>query len=175
MEESSDIDRLLGDQREPRLSRSCSLTDLPATLIWLDRTLAVFPIPGGHRSLGWLHLLRAHVLRQLDDADGSMISAAAAQTVFSQLGEQRGLAAVQKDRPRVDVELERYSLRIAVPTMRPPSAAGVHVSLLGGFSVVVNGRAVEDRWRLRKAKMLVKLLALAPGHRLHRDSVVDRL
>jgi DNA-binding SARP family transcriptional activator len=59
--------------------------------------------------------------------------------------------------------------------MRPPSAAGVHVSLLGGFSVVVNGRAVEDRWRLRKAKMLVKLLALAPGHRLHRDSVVDRL
>jgi hypothetical protein len=36
------------------------------------------------------------VLRQLDDADGSMISAAAAQRVFSQLGEQRGLAAVQR-------------------------------------------------------------------------------
>jgi hypothetical protein len=72
------------------------LTDLPATLIWLDRTLTRFPIPGAHRSLGWLHLLRAHVLRQLDDADGSMISAAAAQRVFSQLGEQRGLAALQR-------------------------------------------------------------------------------
>ena len=31
------------------------LADLPAALIWLDRALAVFPIPGGHRSLGWLH------------------------------------------------------------------------------------------------------------------------
>jgi hypothetical protein len=72
------------------------LADLPAALIWLDRALAVFPIPGAHRSLGWLHLLRAHVLRQLGDADGSIISADAAQTVFSQLGERRGLAAVQR-------------------------------------------------------------------------------
>jgi predicted ATPase/DNA-binding SARP family transcriptional activator len=72
------------------------LADLPAALIWLDRALAVFPIPGGHRSLGWLHLLRAHVLEQLGDLEGSMISAAAAQTVFSQLGEQRGLAVVQR-------------------------------------------------------------------------------
>jgi len=72
------------------------LADLPAALSWLDRALAVFPIPGGHRSLGWLHLLRAHVLRQLGDAEGSMISAVAAQTVFSQLGERRGVAAVQR-------------------------------------------------------------------------------
>jgi hypothetical protein len=43
------------------------------------------------------------------------------------------------------------------------SAAEVHVSLLGGFSVTVNGQPVPDRWRLRKAKTLVKLLALAPG------------
>ena len=40
----------------------------------------------------------------------------------------------------------------------------------GGFSVTVNGEPVPDRWRLRKAKTLVKLLALAPGHRLHRES-----
>jgi DNA-binding SARP family transcriptional activator len=55
------------------------------------------------------------------------------------------------------------------------SAAEVHVSLLGSFSVTVNGQPVPDRWRLRKAKTLVKLLALAPGHRLHRDVVVDTL
>jgi hypothetical protein len=47
--------------------------------------------------------------------------------------------------------------------------------LLGGFSVTVNGRPIDDRGRLRKAKTLVKLLALAPGHRLHRNTVVDRL
>src|SRR5436190_5723637 len=34
---------------------------------------------------------------------------------------------------------------------------------------------MDDHWRLRKAKTLVKLLALAPGHRLHRDAVVDVL
>ena len=54
------------------------------------------------------------------------------------------------------------------------SAAEVHVSLLGGFFVAVNGQPVPDRWRLRKAQTLVKLLALAPGHRLHREVVVDR-
>ena len=55
------------------------------------------------------------------------------------------------------------------------TAAEIHISLLGGFSVEVAGRLVEDHWRLRKAKTLVKLLALAPGHRLHRDVVVDLL
>ena len=34
---------------------------------------------------------------------------------------------------------------------------------------------MPDRWRLRKAKTLVKLLALAPRHRLHRDVVSERL
>lgn len=53
------------------------------------------------------------------------------------------------------------------------SAPDVRVSLLGGFSVTVDGEPVADRWRLRKAKTLVKLLALTPGHRLHRDVVID--
>ena len=55
------------------------------------------------------------------------------------------------------------------------SAAETSISMLGGFSVTVAGQPVADRWRLRKAKTLVKLLALAPGHRLHRDVVVDSL
>ncbi|MBI3974423.1 MAG: hypothetical protein HY332_24345 [Chloroflexi bacterium] len=33
----------------------------------------------------------------------------------------------------------------------------------------------EAAWRLRKAGSLVKLLALAPGHRLHREQVLDWL
>ncbi len=40
---------------------------------------------------------------------------------------------------------------------------------------MVAGQPVADRWRLRKAKTLVKLLALAPGHGLHRDVVVEIL
>jgi predicted ATPase/DNA-binding SARP family transcriptional activator len=50
------------------------------------------------------------------------------------------------------------------------------VSLLGGFSVATEGGVVEERaWRLRKAKALVKLLALAPERRLHRERLADLL
>jgi DNA-binding SARP family transcriptional activator/tetratricopeptide (TPR) repeat protein len=55
------------------------------------------------------------------------------------------------------------------------SATDVQVSLLGGFSLAIAGQPVPDPWRLRKAKTLVKLLGLAPRHRLHRDVVAERL
>jgi hypothetical protein len=46
----------------------------------------------------------------------------------------------------------------------------VRVWLLGGLRVSVGSRAItRDAWRLRKAAALVKLLALAPGHRMHRE------
>src|SRR5215213_1359432 len=52
----------------------------------------------------------------------------------------------------------------------------VRLRLLGDFSVWIGSRAVgEGAWHLRKAKSLVKLLALAPGHRLHREQVMDLL
>jgi DNA-binding SARP family transcriptional activator/pimeloyl-ACP methyl ester carboxylesterase len=52
----------------------------------------------------------------------------------------------------------------------------VEVQLLGGFAVRVDGSAVAaDAWPRRHAAALVKLLALAPGHRLHRDQVLDAL
>jgi DNA-binding SARP family transcriptional activator len=47
---------------------------------------------------------------------------------------------------------------------------------LGGLRVHVGARVIgETGWRLRKAKSLLKLLALAPGHRLHRDALADLL
>src|SRR5580765_993908 len=50
------------------------------------------------------------------------------------------------------------------------------VTLLGGFAAAVDGTAVPDTaWRLKKARELVKLLALARGHRLHREVVMDVL
>jgi predicted ATPase/DNA-binding SARP family transcriptional activator len=50
------------------------------------------------------------------------------------------------------------------------------IGLLGTFSVSLNGDAVpEDAWRLRKAKTLIKLLALAPEQRLHADQAAELL
>jgi predicted ATPase len=50
------------------------------------------------------------------------------------------------------------------------------VNLLGGFAAESGGTSVPDSaWRLRKAKELVKLLALADGHRLHREQAMDAL
>jgi predicted ATPase/DNA-binding SARP family transcriptional activator len=50
------------------------------------------------------------------------------------------------------------------------------VRLLGGFAVEVSGRRLEDRaWRLRRAKTLIKLLALTPERRLHREQLEDLL
>ena len=52
----------------------------------------------------------------------------------------------------------------------------VEIRLLGGFDLFVDGRPVPTRtWRLRKAKDVVKILALAPGHRRHRDEVIEAL
>ena len=52
----------------------------------------------------------------------------------------------------------------------------VRVRLLGGFVVRVGSKTVgRGEWRLRKAANLVKLLALAPDHRLHREWIMDRL
>jgi predicted ATPase len=52
----------------------------------------------------------------------------------------------------------------------------VSLTLLGGFSATVDGTPVaESAWRLKKARELVKLLALAPSHRLHREQVMDLL
>jgi predicted ATPase/DNA-binding SARP family transcriptional activator/DNA-binding CsgD family transcriptional regulator len=52
----------------------------------------------------------------------------------------------------------------------------VRAWLLGGFRVSVGARTITlDAWHLRKAGALVKLLALAPGHRMHREQAMDIL
>jgi len=52
----------------------------------------------------------------------------------------------------------------------------IRVSVLGGFGVDLDGRPVPDAaWRRNRARALVKLLALARRHRLHRDQVMDAL
>src|SRR4051794_24355796 len=52
----------------------------------------------------------------------------------------------------------------------------LRIRLLGGFSVERDGAVVAERaWRLRKARSLVKVAALAPGRRVHRDVVCELL
>jgi predicted ATPase/DNA-binding SARP family transcriptional activator len=53
---------------------------------------------------------------------------------------------------------------------------GLSIRLLGGFAVHAgNGAVPEGSWRLRKGKALVKLVALAPDRRLHRDQAAELL
>ncbi len=52
----------------------------------------------------------------------------------------------------------------------------VHIRLLGGFEVAVNGVPLPaEAWVRRQAASLVKLLALSAQHRLHREQVVEAL
>jgi DNA-binding SARP family transcriptional activator len=55
-------------------------------------------------------------------------------------------------------------------------AGDLRIWLLGGFRVELDGRPVTDEaWRRNRARALVKLLALAPDHRLHREQLMDGL
>ena len=61
-----------------------------------------------------------------------------------------------------------------VAASSPPERLKIH--LLGGFKIFIGDQVVDpDRWRLRKAQTLVKILALAPQHRLHREKLMDML
>ncbi len=64
----------------------------------------------------------------------------------------------------------------------PPTLQGgaapqtLRLWLLGGFGVSVGSRRIgKDEWHLRKARSLIKVLALAGGHRLHREQAMELL
>jgi predicted ATPase/DNA-binding SARP family transcriptional activator len=57
-----------------------------------------------------------------------------------------------------------------------PVKTSIHIQLLGGFKVWAGDRPLpDDTWRLRKGRSLVKLIALAPGHSMHRERVCELL
>jgi predicted ATPase/DNA-binding SARP family transcriptional activator len=52
----------------------------------------------------------------------------------------------------------------------------LRIRLLGAFQVTVGSRVLgAESWRRRKAAHLVKLLALAPGHAMHREQIMELL
>src|SRR5690242_2260528 len=76
-----------------------------------------------------------------------------------------------------DRRLPRYQ---SGPALTHTSSLGVRgvlrLRLLGDFAVEVDGREVPDAaWRRRKARTLVKLLALAPERTLHRDQLIEAM
>src|SRR5437764_3879399 len=55
-------------------------------------------------------------------------------------------------------------------------SAQLVLRLLGDYRVEIDGRGVpRDAWRQGRAAALIKLLALAPRHRLSRDEVIEAL
>ncbi len=62
-------------------------------------------------------------------------------------------------------------------TEQAPTAAGkLELRLLGSATIFVDGVMVEERqWTRRKSKALLKLLALAPQHQLHREQLIEHL
>jgi DNA-binding SARP family transcriptional activator len=82
-------------------------------------------------------------------------------------------------RARVRRDIHPLSPAIGAPQARrsePNGIAPLHVRLLGGFCIERSdvGQAVSD-WPRRSAKTLIKLLAVQPGHALHREQVIDVL
>ncbi|MEU9852413.1 AAA family ATPase [Streptomyces sp. NPDC047974] len=64
-----------------------------------------------------------------------------------------------------------HSPRTTGPAAPPPL---LRLHLLGGFRVTRDGGPpLADRWPRPSAQALVKLLAVAPEHRLHRDQAVE--
>jgi DNA-binding SARP family transcriptional activator len=82
-------------------------------------------------------------------------------------------------RARVRRDIHPLSPGIGAPQARrsePNGIAPLQVRLLGGFCIERSdvGQTVSD-WPRRSAKTLIKLLAVQPGHALHREQVIDVL
>src|SRR5918912_151030 len=78
--------------------------------------------------------------------------------------------------PQRQAAAEQKQQRSLTGTLsKEPETGVLRIRLLGGFSVSVGAKRTieENDWRLKKAAGLVKLLALAPRHQLHREQVMD--
>ena len=105
-------------------------------------------------------------------------STGGAEWASLRLRQDRLLKAGQK----YDIVESAHPLKCAKERGRMPNLATageldeLRIQLLGTFCVWVGSRAItSEQWRLRKAKGLVKLLALAPAHCLHREQAMDLL
>ncbi len=72
--------------------------------------------------------------------------------------------------------LTRRAMRANEIGTEPPIRTALRLRLLGGFAVYVNEtRVVESAFARKRARALLKLLAIQPDHRLHRDQAIEAL
>src|SRR5580693_972989 len=90
------------------------------------------------------------------------------QARSAEYGSRQACHDIRPPTPGVDALAGQASGSDAITSLR--------VRLLGGFRVERTGagQAVSD-WPRRSAKTLIKLLAVQPGHALHREQVIDVL
>jgi len=70
----------------------------------------------------------------------------------------------------------KHDQQVSPTPQRGEAPQTLRIWLLGGFRVSVGSRSIrEEEWHLRKAKSLIKVLALSLGHRLHREQVMELL
>jgi predicted ATPase len=66
--------------------------------------------------------------------------------------------------------------QVETPDAPSVQLAALRIRLLGGFRATIGARTIaQTEWRRSKAQTLVKLLALAPQHRLHREQLLETL
>jgi DNA-binding SARP family transcriptional activator/TolB-like protein len=71
---------------------------------------------------------------------------------------------------------DRYSRSSTEPGRAVPQPPLLEIVLLGPFKVLVDGEPVDERrWQRRKAKTLIKLLAVEPHHQMHREQLAEML
>src|SRR5688500_17535017 len=81
-----------------------------------------------------------------------------------------------RDKEPVNQDTSPSHDRGAVAKNPPNELTALRFHLLGDFQVVVDGRVLPDAvWTRRRAESLLKLLALTPGHSLHREQAIDQL
>src|SRR3954468_6303235 len=74
------------------------------------------------------------------------------------------------------MQVQSEHRRRGTPSREDGAPEALRVWVMGDFRVLVGDRSIgEEKWRLKKAGSLLKLLALASGHRLHREQVMDLL
>ena len=62
------------------------------------------------------------------------------------------------------------------PAAAPADTGDVRMQLLGAFRVWIGTRQIEEtEWYLRKPRSLLKLLALAPDHRMQQEDLLELL
>jgi DNA-binding SARP family transcriptional activator len=76
----------------------------------------------------------------------------------------------------LDIPSRPHRAGVAMAMTTSFATGFLDVRLLGGFAVAVNGRPLPPAvWRRKRVAGLVKLLALEPNHRLHREQVLEAL